>query len=122
MDTREVVSKYFEYVNSGRWDDYLTLFDDHVVMDEQLMGHMEGIAEVAKGIEGLRHQPSFRNQPLEIIVEGDKSMAIWRITADLPNGAKLDGKGVNFFVVKNGKIVKFSNYHDTVPFKAVMGG
>jgi ketosteroid isomerase-like protein len=118
MNTREVVTKYFEYVNAGKWDDYLTLFDDHVVMDEQLMGHLEGIEAVRHGIEALRNAPKFQNHPLEMVVEGDKAMAVWHIEAIGPTGP-IDAKGANYYEIKNGKIVRFANYHDTAPFKGV---
>lgn len=116
MDTRTVVETYFEYVNAGRWDDYLTLFADDIVMDEQLLGRVEGKEELAKGIEGLRGNPDFRNYPKEIVVEGDRAMAMWNIQSPMPNGKKLDLKGVNFFKVADGKIAYFANFHDTAPF------
>ncbi len=122
MDTRDVVTKYFDYVNTGRWDDYLTLFDDHIVMDEQLMGHVEGIDHLRQGIEMLRANPGFRNRPREIVVDGDKAMAVWHISAPLPNGKSIEADGANFYRIKDGKIVYFSNYHDTKPFAAVTGG
>lgn len=121
MNTREIVDTYFAYVNSGRWDDYLTLFADDVVMEEQLLGRIEGIDAVAKGIEGLRAQPDFRNRPKEIVVEGDRAMAIWHITAPQPDGKVLELDGVNFFRIAGGKIVYFANYHDTAPFAELFG-
>jgi hypothetical protein len=36
MDTREVVERYYETVNASDWDTWLTVFDEHVVVDEQL--------------------------------------------------------------------------------------
>ncbi|MDP3913586.1 MAG: nuclear transport factor 2 family protein [Bacteroidota bacterium] len=117
MTTKEVIEKYFEFVNSGNWDAYLTLFDQNVIMEEQLLGHIEGIENVAAGIEGLRNNREFRNFPLEIIVEGDKAVALWNIQSPMANGNKLDLKGANYYRVKDGKIVYFSNFHDTSVFK-----
>jgi ketosteroid isomerase-like protein len=122
MDTREIVTRYFEYVNSGRWDDYLTLFADDIVMDEQLMGHVEGMAHLRQSIEALRANSGFRNEPRMIVVDGDQAMAVWHITAPLPNGAVIEADGANYYRVKDGRIAYFSNYHDTRPFAAVMGG
>jgi ketosteroid isomerase-like protein len=117
MTTREVIDKYFECVNAGRWDDYLNLFADDIVMDEQLLGRIEGKAALAEGIEGLRGNPDFRNFPKEILVEGDRAMAIWNIQSPNPDGTMLDLKGVNYYKVKADKIIYFANYHDTAPFK-----
>jgi hypothetical protein len=117
MTTKEVVEKYFECVNSGRWDDYVSLFDDDAIMEEQLLGHIEGKANVAKGIEGLRNNKEFRNFPLQIIVEGENAVALWNIQSPLPSGKKLDLKGANYYKIKNGKIVYFANFHDTKPFE-----
>ena len=48
--TREVVDKYYETVNAGNWDEWLTLFDDDIVMEEQLAGHVEGIDVLRGGL------------------------------------------------------------------------
>jgi ketosteroid isomerase-like protein len=117
VSTRDTIDRYFEYVNSGRWDDYLSLFADDIVMDEQILGHVEGIAQLRAGIAGLRNNPDFRNRPREIVVEGDRAMAVWHITAPQPDGFTLELDGANFYRLQNGKIVYFSNYHDTAPFK-----
>jgi ketosteroid isomerase-like protein len=121
MDNHEIINRYFEYVNSHRWDDYLTLFADDVVMDEQLMGHVEGIDHLRKSIEALRNNPGFQNRPREIVVEGDRAMATWHITAPLPDGSKLEVDGANFYRLRDGKIAYFSNYHDTAPFRSIVG-
>jgi ketosteroid isomerase-like protein len=117
MNTSEVVHTYFECVNSARWDDYVELFDEHIIMEEQLAGHIEGKAAVAKSIEGLRTNKTFRNVPQDFVVEGDKAMVTWHISFIGPKGVKIEAKGVNFFRVKDGKIVYFANFHDTAPFK-----
>ena len=116
METREVVEKYFEFVNSHKWDDYLGLFADDIIMDEQLMGHIEGIDTLRKGIEGLRNATEFQNCPQEIVVEGTRAMAIWHLTTLGPRGEKISGKGVNFYKIEAGKIKYFANFHDTKPF------
>jgi hypothetical protein len=46
-------------------------------------------------------------------------MVCWNIQSHLPDGTKLDLKGANFYRVKDGKIVYFSNFHDTMPFKSL---
>jgi ketosteroid isomerase-like protein len=113
---RQTVLKYFEYVNAGAWEDYLQLFADDVVMDEQLAGHLVGIDEVRKGIAGLRTAPHFQNSLVDMVVEGEIAMARWHIDADFGEGRLVDARGVNYFRIVSGKIVYFANYHDTRPF------
>jgi steroid delta-isomerase-like uncharacterized protein len=121
MNTREIVTKYFELVNAGRWDEYLDLFAEDVVMDEQILGHVEGRAHLAQGIENLRRAPKFQNHALEIVVEGDRAMAVWHIEAIPAPGVSLDLKGANYYRIEKGKIAYFSNYHDTAPFAPILG-
>lgn len=120
MNTREIVTKYFEYVNAGQWDRYLELFDEHVIMDEQITGHLEGIQEVRKGIEGLKKAPKFQNHLIDMVVEDNFAMARWHIEAILAPDINIDVKGVNYFEIKDGKIVRFANYHDTAPFSPIL--
>lgn len=122
MDTREVAQKYFEYYNSRNWDGYLSLLDEHVDINEQMMGHVQGIEAVRNEIIGrLKNNPPATITPQKIVVEGEEAMSIWILEADLPNGTKFSVKGTNYFKVKNGKIVDFASYHDTAPFMALMG-
>ncbi len=41
MNTREMIYKYYEAVNAGDWNTWLTLFDENVVIDDQIAGHAE---------------------------------------------------------------------------------
>lgn len=117
MDTREVVDKYFEAVNAGNWDRWLTLFDDNIVMDEQLAGRIEGIEKLRGGIAGLKKGYSkFQNHPLHVVVEGNQASAVWHIEAANANGVPINAKGTNYFQVEDGKITYMANFHDTVPF------
>ncbi|HCJ67173.1 MAG TPA: nuclear transport factor 2 family protein [Elusimicrobia bacterium] len=116
MTTKEIVDKYFECVNKGDWDGWLELFDDKVVMDEQMLGHIEGRKDLAKGIEGLRSNKDFHNYPQEIVIEGERAVVICHLTTPFHNN-KIDIRVANFYKIKNGKIVYFANFHDTAPFK-----
>jgi ketosteroid isomerase-like protein len=120
MDNHEIVRNYFDNVNAGKWDEYLALFDDKIVMDEQLMGHVEGIEHVRQSIEMLKAAPKFQNHLKVMVVEGDKAMARWHISTLGPKGEAIEADGVNYYEFKNGKIVYFSNYHDTKPFQPVL--
>lgn len=118
MNTKEVINKYYESVNAGDWDTWLTLFDDNIVVDEQLAGHVEGIAVLQGAVDGLKRGYSeFLMNPLEIVVEGKGACVIWHCEAANASGVPIDAKGANYFKVENGKITYMSNFHDTVPFK-----
>lgn len=117
MNTKEVVDKYFETVNAGDWEAWLTLFDQDIIMDEQLAGRIEGIEALQSGIGGLEKGYSkFKNRPLEVIIEGNEASAIWQIEAANASGVPVEAKGANFFQIENGKITYMANFHDTVPF------
>lgn len=117
MDTKEVVTKYYEYVNAGDWDNWLTLFDDKVVMDEQLAGHIEGVEILRGAVGGLEKGYSkFLNIPQHIVVNGNEACAVSRIEAANASGVPIEANVANYFVVENSKITYMSNYHDTRPF------
>jgi ketosteroid isomerase-like protein len=122
MDTRQVVGLYFEYVNSGRWDDWLSLFADDVVMDEQLGGHIQGIEALAKSIQGLRGSKHFQNHPGKLFVDGNTAAVLWHIETVGPKGEPIEADGVNYYEIRNGKIAYFRNFHDSRPFKPILDG
>jgi len=54
MDTREVVERYSATVNAGDWETWLTVFNQHVVVDEQLAGHWEGVGAMRQEADAPR--------------------------------------------------------------------
>ena len=42
MTSKEIIEKYFEYANAGKWDAWCDLFSEDCVYEEQLAGHIEG--------------------------------------------------------------------------------
>ena len=117
MTTKEIIEKYFECINSGDWETWMTLFNDHVVMDEALSGRMEGIQAMRDSVDGIQQQfQKFENHIQEIVVEGDKAMVICRIEAVTTGGTPLESTGANYYKIENGKIVYMASFHDREPF------
>lgn len=118
MDTKEVIEKYYGTVNAGDWDSWLTLFDDHVVVDEQLAGHVEGIEVMRGAVDGLKKGYSrFRNEPKHTVIDGNEACVISHISAANASGVPIEAEVANYFRMENGKIAYMSNFHDTVPFQ-----
>jgi ketosteroid isomerase-like protein len=118
MTTRQVIDAYYEYVNKGDWDGWLTLFTDDTVMDEQLAGHSEGLNVLAEGVGGLKKGYSkFEMHPMHIVIEGDKAVVIWHCVAANAAGVPIDARGANYFEMRDGKIAYTANFHDSVPFR-----
>jgi ketosteroid isomerase-like protein len=113
---QELLDRYYTSVNSGDWDTWLTLFDDNLVMDEQLMGHVEGIGTLRNVVNDLRKFPKFQMTPLHTTVQGNEGMVAWHFDAITPDNKTISINGANYFRFQDGKIVYMSNYHDTKPF------
>ena len=124
--TREIIDRYYECVNRGDWDAWLTLFSDDVVGDEQLAGHFAGISVLQGAIDAISNGYSkFNMYPQRVVVEGDAACVIWRCDAANATGVAIAYPedpdrpviGANFFQVQNGKIVYMRTIHDSVPFE-----
>ena len=123
MTTREVVQKYFDCINTGDWETWVALFDDNLVMDEALSGHLEGLQAMKDSADGIQKGfQRFNNRIVEIVVEGNKAMVVCRIEAVTTTGVPLASTGANFYRVENGKIVYMSSYHDPAPFFKAFSG
>jgi hypothetical protein len=130
-NTREIVEQYYEHVNSGNWKQWLTLFSDDVVGDEQLAGHFAGIAVLEGAVTAIsKGYSKFKMYPVRVVVEGESACVVWRNdsanAAGVPIAYPLDPValqtaprqviGANYFQVQNGKIVYMRTIHDSRPF------
>ncbi|MEU8261564.1 nuclear transport factor 2 family protein [Micromonospora sp. NPDC048999] len=121
MNTREVVNRYYELANAGDWDAWCDLFAAGQVMDEQLAGHVEGretLRNMMKGFPGMYAR--FQNVPRHIVVDGDQAAVVSHISATTPAGGTVEADVVNYYRVVDGLITYMANFHDTVPFRAVL--
>ncbi|MFN6566855.1 nuclear transport factor 2 family protein [Dendronalium sp. ChiSLP03b] len=117
MNTREVIDKYYESANAGDWDTWLTLFDDNVVVDEQLAGHIEGIEIMRGAIGGIqRGYSKFQNNPQHVVIDGNEASVVSHISAANATGVPIEANVANYFRLENGKISYMANFHDTRPF------
>jgi ketosteroid isomerase-like protein len=126
MDTRTIIERYYECVNGAAWDDWLTLFSDDVVGDEQVAGHFAGIDVLRGAVDAIsRGYSRFTMIPQRVVVDGDAACVVWRCVAAnaagqaiaYPDDAARQVIGANYFQVQNGKIVYMRTIHDTVPFR-----
>jgi len=117
MNVREVVDRYYATVNAGDWDSWLRLFDEQLVMDEQLGGHIEGIETLRGLVGGLKRvYASFQNTPRHIVIDGNQACVVSRITAMTPRGEPIEAEVANYFLIQEGRIVYMANFHDSRPF------
>jgi ketosteroid isomerase-like protein len=117
MDTREVIDRYYETVNAGDWDTWLTLFADDLVVDEQLAGHLEGVAPLRGAVGAMKKGYSkFLMLPEHVVIEAEQAAVIWHCEAANASGVPIDVRGANYFRVEDGKIVYMANFHDKGAF------
>ena len=122
MDTKAVISRYYEFANAGNWDAWADLFAVDQVMDEQVAGHIEGREPLRKVVKGFPEAfATFQNVPRHIIVEGDQAAAVSHVSASTPAGAKIEVDVMNYFRLEGGLIAYMSNYHDPGPVRAALG-
>jgi ketosteroid isomerase-like protein len=121
METRDVVTRYYELANAGDWAAWCDLFAVDQVMDEQLAGHITGQAtlrELMKGFPGM--YASFQNRPRHVVVAGGQAAVVSHISAATPDGHRIEAEVMNYFEVADGRIAYMANFHDTAPFRAAL--
>ena len=117
MDTREVIDRYYETVNAGDWDTWLTLFADDVVVDEQLAGHLEGVGVLRGAVGAMKKGYSkFLMLPEHVVIEAEQAAVVWHCEAANATGVPIDVRGANYFRVEEDKIVYMANFHDKGAF------
>ena len=117
VDPRDVLIAYYRTANAGDWQEWLTLFQEDVVIDEQLAGHVEGLDILRGAIGGMEKGYSrFQNVPREMVVQGNNAAVVSHISAANAAGEPIEAEVTNYFQFRDGKIAYMANFHDTRPF------
>lgn len=122
MQTKDVVTRYFERANAADWDGWCDLFSDDTVLDEQLAGHIEGqqtLREMMKAFPDM--YPSFVNVPSLIIADGEQAASFSHISAVTAAGDEVELEVAIHFRVSDGRIAYMANYHDTAGLRPPTG-
>jgi ketosteroid isomerase-like protein len=118
LTNREIIDAYYKTANAGNWSAWCDLFADDMVMDEQLAGHIEGLAKLRPMMDGMPNVYSkFQNVPKNVIVSGDEGAVVSHISAANMAGEPIEANVMNYFRFKDGKISYMANFHDSKPFE-----
>ena len=122
MENQEILEEYYRTANAGDWDAWCDLFAEDMVMDEQLAGHIDGLATLRPMMAGMdKAYSKFQNVPKHMFVSGDEGAVVSHISAAGPSGEPVEADVMNYFRFKDGKIAYMANFHDSRPFDPVMG-
>lgn len=119
MTSKEIIEKYFEYANAGKWDAWCDLFSEDMVYVEQLAGRIEGRETIRPMMAGFpQAYKSFINIPRHFIVEGNQAVAVSHISAQAMKypDEQIEAEATLYLEIKDGQIVFAQNFHDSKPF------
>lgn len=120
MTVKEIIEAYYKLANNGDWVAWCGLFDENLIMDEQLAGRIETRSTLSELMNGMAANYSvFQNIPKEILVDGNKAASVSHVSARAANypDSPIEANVMNYFEIADGKIKYMSNYHDSKPFK-----
>ncbi len=108
----EIVCAYFESVNAGNWQAWLSLFADDAVLEEPI-GSINGIQALTEGTHVLdKAYSKFENKLLSFFIDGDNACAQTHISAITMSGGVIEVDVCNVYLFKSGKIQRQKNYLD----------
>ncbi len=117
VDPRDVLLAYYRSANAGDWQTWLGLFQEDVVIDEQLAGHVEGLDILRGAIDVMEKGYSrFQNVPKHFVCQGNEAAVVSHISAANAAGEPIEAEVTNYFQLRDGKIAYMANFHDTRPF------
>ena len=120
-ETRDVIDRYYKASEAHDRDTWYSLFSPKLIVDEQILGHIEGLDNLQasmKKLDGAYER--FQNAPKHTVVDGGQACVISHISALTTDGVAIECGVSNYFRVEGGEIVYMANYHDTVPFASII--
>jgi ketosteroid isomerase-like protein len=124
------VRRAFRHLSAGRLDPFLAVFTaDSIVRfagDHDLGGEAHGVEAVRSLFERLlRLFPGLQVEPLAVVVNGmpwrTTVASRLRVRAELPDGSAYGNEGMQYLVLRWGKVVEDRIYEDTVALERALG-
>ena len=121
QDNKRLVMEGYQKYQNGDIPGLLAMFHDDALWIEPdvenvpFAGRHTGKSEIARFFEDLdRAAQALRFTPKEFIAEGDKVVVIgeasWLVRH---TGSTYDSPWVHIFTLRDGKVARFEDYHDT---------
>ncbi|MFC4929150.1 nuclear transport factor 2 family protein [Massilia sp. GCM10023247] len=121
QENKRLVMEGYQMFQNGDIPHLLERYhDDALWMEPEVeslpfSGRHQGKAEIARYFQDLdQYAQALRFEPKEFIAEGDKVVVCGEATWRSRNtGRSYDTPWVHVFTMRDGKIARFENYHDT---------
>jgi ketosteroid isomerase-like protein len=128
--TEDVIRKYYSEIAQGNRQGALDLLDANVSWTEAenspyFAGELSGVDVVVEGVVKPigRDFEGFAGIPEEFLTQGDRTAVFGTYTGRLRlNGRPLRAAFVHLWTVRNGRIVAFRQFTDTVAWAAALAG
>ena len=117
---KEIVKKYLELVDSGRYEELSPLLSEKAVY-QTIIGRapIVGASKLIQYYKETRVVGSGVHEVTGIIAEGNKTAALLRMKGTMKDGSKIEFEAVDLFTFDGDKIVGIRTFTDLPP--AVLG-
>lgn len=117
MENREITLLIFKSFNQRDFSDIQPVMHENIRFDFPGVGEIIGAARVVVFLKMLlRKYPVLRFEVKDIILEGNKAVAIWTNSGEKVNGDLYENSGATLVHFDSGKIVFLSDYFKSTSF------
>lgn len=121
QDVRDVVTRYFDFVNNDKWDALRELWHPDCVTTPVEGPQRHGVDEVmALYPEILAPFPIHFDDPCRILVSGDSAVVEIHVTGTMENGRTIEFDALDVFDLKDGQIHRLRYWYNAGPIIADM--
>jgi ketosteroid isomerase-like protein len=118
-EVRDVVRRYFDYVNTDQWDAFRELWHPECVTTPVEGPQRHGVDEVVALYPLLLSPfPQHLDDPVRVLVSGDSATVEIRFTGTLHDGRVVEFDALDVFDLEDGLIRRLRYWYDPAPVLA----
>jgi len=113
VETEQIVSKYFQYINEEKLDEFFALFNPEVEFHAPPNINTKGVENVRPFYNMiLMFASDHVDTPVQLFVSGNRAAVFIQAEAGFSNGRKVSFNASDWFTVEQGKITSLHIFFD----------
>jgi len=120
---RDIVSRYFEYINNRKFDELFGLFCEDVIFSCPVDFRVKGLEKIKPFyLKVPENYPQHADMPLDVLIQGNRAAVLIQFEGKSAAGVPVSFLATDWFTFEGGKIKTLTIFFDSLGLSRSLKG